>query len=314
MPRRILLLGMAGWLAAAQSSGLCVLDSSQTCTSNSECLVSDACLCLLGIATCLNTPLSVVTNSQCGLLGTCTCQRDTGPCAPAPSPVPAPHPEPLPAPQPAPLPEPLPAPLPSPVPSPPDSDGDGIPDSQDGCPFGNSPPGQPDQDYDGVGDACDNCLFVYNPSQTDSVGNGIGDECRSLTTSTCHGCIVAAASLDVDYSALVPESQWICQTDPAEFIAFAQTAGDPLYYRLVVAYYAVLANFALETSNLCDSSLEYYLKDNTVHVCTLSMPTHLSVDCENPTLYQSSEWMLENCANSMEDSLAGLRSLASCSA
>lgn len=301
MPRRILLLGMAGWLAAAQGTGLCLLDSSQTCTSNANCLISDACLCLLGIATCLNTPLSVVTNSQCGLLGTCTCQRDAGPCAVPPAPAPSP----------------LPAPLPSPAPSPSaplDSDGDGIPDSLDACPFGNSPPGQPDQDYDGVGDACDNCLFVYNPNQVDSVGNGIGDECRSMTTSTCHGCMVAAASLEVDYDALVPQSQWICETEPTQFIAFAQTAGDPLYYRLVVAYYALLANYALETSNLCDSSLEYYLKDNTVHVCTLSMPTHLSIDCEDPTLYYSSEWMLGNCANAMEASLAGLRSLSSCAA
>jgi hypothetical protein len=45
-------------------------------------------------------------------------------------------------------------PIPPPRPTPPDSDGDGIPDS------------------------ADNCIYVYNPDQKDSVGDGIGDACR----------------------------------------------------------------------------------------------------------------------------------------
>jgi len=36
----------------------------------------------------------------------------------------------------------------------------------------------PDSDGDGVPDSADNCIYVYNPDQKDSVGNGIGDACR----------------------------------------------------------------------------------------------------------------------------------------
>src|SRR4051794_29784066 len=33
----------------------------------------------------------------------------------------------------------------------------------------------PDRDHDGFGDACDDCPDTWNPDQTDSVGNGVGD-------------------------------------------------------------------------------------------------------------------------------------------
>jgi hypothetical protein len=92
--------------------------------------------------------------------------------------------------------------------SPGDLDGDGIPDSEDNCPYipngtslGTCTSGydgvacmnngdcgaagfcsinQEDADSDGVGDVCDNCSIVYNPDQKDSFppqGNGIGDAC-----------------------------------------------------------------------------------------------------------------------------------------
>jgi uncharacterized repeat protein (TIGR01451 family) len=89
-----------------------------------------------------------------------------------------------------------------------DSDGDGIPNYEDNCPYFSNP-SQSDADGDGVGDACDhgdsgsgdggggggtgdptdsdfdglldpddNCPYVFNPDQTDSDGDGIGNVCE----------------------------------------------------------------------------------------------------------------------------------------
>jgi len=71
----------------------------------------------------------------------------------------------------------------------PDSDGDTVPDTADNCPSDYNPD-QTDSDGDGIGDACDddddgdtvpdtadNCPSDYNPDQTDSDGDGIGDAC-----------------------------------------------------------------------------------------------------------------------------------------
>ncbi|HUN80314.1 MAG TPA: thrombospondin type 3 repeat-containing protein, partial [Phycisphaerae bacterium] len=74
-----------------------------------------------------------------------------------------------------------------------DFDGDGIPDGSDNCPTVYNPdqtdtdgdgigdccdPDSPDADGDGIADVCDNCPNVYNPDQLDSDGNGVGDACE----------------------------------------------------------------------------------------------------------------------------------------
>jgi uncharacterized repeat protein (TIGR01451 family) len=88
-----------------------------------------------------------------------------------------------------------------------DSDNDGIPNYSDNCPYTYNP-SQTDTDGDGVGDACDygsggggsggggagggsddsdwdgvldaddNCPYVFNPDQTDTDGDGVGDACE----------------------------------------------------------------------------------------------------------------------------------------
>ena len=64
----------------------------------------------------------------------------------------------------------------------PDNDGDGLHNYQDGCPneYGDPSNGgcPADFDDDGVLDADDNCYDVYNPDQTDSDSNGVGDACQ----------------------------------------------------------------------------------------------------------------------------------------
>jgi M6 family metalloprotease-like protein len=65
-----------------------------------------------------------------------------------------------------------------------DSDGDGFGDpdhAENRCPDDNCPglfnPDQTDTDHDGVGDVCDNCKYASNPLQEDADSDGIGDAC-----------------------------------------------------------------------------------------------------------------------------------------
>jgi hypothetical protein len=65
-----------------------------------------------------------------------------------------------------------------------DSDGDWFGDPgnpQNDCMTDNCPyvfnPDQTDSDSDGIGDVCDNCEFAYNPNQEDIDGDTVGDSC-----------------------------------------------------------------------------------------------------------------------------------------
>ncbi len=57
-----------------------------------------------------------------------------------------------------------------------DYDNDGIPGTEDNCPYVCNPD-QVDGDGDDVGDACDNCSNVSNINQNDTDEDGIGDAC-----------------------------------------------------------------------------------------------------------------------------------------
>ena len=72
----------------------------------------------------------------------------------------------------------------------PDSDGDGTPDSIDGCPYdpdkiepGDCGCGNPDidSDLDGTPDCVDNCSQVNNPDQSDIDSDGLGDVCDNCS-------------------------------------------------------------------------------------------------------------------------------------
>jgi hypothetical protein len=56
---------------------------------------------------------------------------------------------------------------------------------------------QADRDGDGIPDAADNCPGVFNPDQTDSVRDGMGDACRSKGVSTALAAAVLPSSRSV---------------------------------------------------------------------------------------------------------------------
>lgn len=75
-----------------------------------------------------------------------------------------------------------------------DSDEDAIADCQDNC-DDSSNPDQVDSDADGLGDACDNCPLVANADQADADGDGVGDACdRDVALSSAAGSAGAAGA------------------------------------------------------------------------------------------------------------------------
>jgi parallel beta-helix repeat protein len=54
-----------------------------------------------------------------------------------------------------------------------------------------------DADGDGVTDGVDNCPFTYNPAQTDTDDNGIGDACHVKTPADLSGTIKTADETDI---------------------------------------------------------------------------------------------------------------------
>jgi len=85
-----------------------------------------------------------------------------------------------------------------------------------------------DHDLDGLVANCDNCPFAYNPSQTDTDANGIGDTCEasftSVETDSAMVTQVVTADLDLDtYTDVV----FLGETGVGLFVSWGQ-AGDPL--------------------------------------------------------------------------------------
>lgn len=290
--------------ANAQLLGNCSLSTSRPCNATSSCIVPDICVCLVLTAVCLTNGLGLVVQNGCALLGSCTCQINYGECQfPAPAPAPAPSPLPLPLPLPLPAPAPLPSPTPSPSPTPTPTPA-----------VTPAPPCQPlnpssDADYDGIPDECDNCLFIYNPDQTDTGNTGVGDACRATTSDSCVGCVTNQLGA-VDYSELIPSSEWICETDPDVFLARTDAAAD--YMELLQLYYAIMANFHLTSSNLCSEDLSHYLHDSTVEVCVISMPQYLGLECDEMTVHTQSDSLMSGCAKAMQSFLNGHRALPEC--
>jgi len=81
-----------------------------------------------------------------------------------------------------------------------DWDYDGVAnDGTDNCPAAWNPE-QTDTDGDGIGDACDNCRLVVNPSQTDTDSDGVGDACV----------------IDDDNDGFTDALEWYVGTDPLD--------------------------------------------------------------------------------------------------
>ncbi|MFT3765380.1 MAG: DNRLRE domain-containing protein [Minicystis sp.] len=126
----------------------------------------------------------------------------------------------------------------------------------------------PDHDHDGIGDFCDNCPSVYNPSQKDTNGNGVGDACDRACVDVRHegpagdvsdSYITAAAPGADNSTSTTLESGW----DPA---------GDPS-----AAFLNFDLSFLPATTNVISATLDVYglsstPASNTVTAYAVTVP------------------------------------------
>jgi len=118
-----------------------------------------------------------------------------------------------------------------PLDNPDDTDGDGICESDDVC-FGDNVTG--DSDSDGVCDDLDNCLADYNPSQTDSNIDGIGNVCDPMNICTGPAAVLENMLHSSDVYCAAEDSITAGGADPVPGDVTVSPTGDVVYTAPVI--------------------------------------------------------------------------------